>query len=123
MVGISDKTRTKSGHILRLAIYSAEEVQRTLMLTLCAVHGRNEMSLPIVCRWVRKLNAGVESVKYAPKSGRPKSACSTRIVEKLSKYTNLAQDIFSTDYGHGQNFKCICIVHSAEYFETEEEKR
>ena len=40
------------------------------------------MSFSTVCRWVRKFSAGVESVTSAPKSGRPKSASSPKIVEQ-----------------------------------------
>ena len=49
---------------------------------ICIVYSSNSMSFSTVCRWVRKFSAGVESVTSAPKSGRPKSASSPKIVEK-----------------------------------------
>ena len=48
-----------------------------------AVNGSNEMSFSTTRRWIRKFSAGVESVKNALKSGRPKTASSPSIVEKI----------------------------------------
>ena len=92
------------------------------MLT-CDVYGSSEMSFSTVCRWVRKFSAGMESVKNAPKSGRPKSASCPRIVEKIKRIVKSdARYIFQKTCGHDWNFKSVCIAHSAKYFEIENEK-
>ena len=38
-----------------------------------------------VRRWKKKFESGVESIKNAPKSGRPKSASRKEIVSKIKK--------------------------------------
>ena len=48
------------------------------------------MTFSTVCIWVQKLNAGVESVKTAPKSGRPKSASSPRIVANMVEISEVS---------------------------------
>ena len=40
------------------------------------------MSYDTVRRWKKKFESGVESIKNAPKSGRPKSASRKEIVSK-----------------------------------------
>ena len=73
--------------------------------------------------WVRKFSAGVESIKNAPKSGQLKSASSPRIVEKNQRNSKIWHKIyFSADCQHCWNFKSICIAHSEQYFEIEEEE-
>ena len=65
----------------------------------------------------------MESVKNAPKSGRPKSASCPRIVEKIKRIVKSdARYIFQKTCGHDWNFKSVCIAHSAKYFEIENEK-
>ena len=43
------------------------------------------MSYDTVRRWKKKFESGVESIKHAPKSGRPKSAFCKEIVSKIKK--------------------------------------
>ena len=43
------------------------------------------MSYDTVRRWKNKFESGVESIKNAPKSGRPKFASRKEIVSKIKK--------------------------------------
>ena len=43
------------------------------------------MSYDTVRRWKKKFESGVESIKNAPKSGRPKSASRKEIVSKIKE--------------------------------------
>ena len=43
------------------------------------------MSHDTVRRWKKKFESGVESIKNAPKSGRPKSASRKEIVSKIKE--------------------------------------
>ena len=43
------------------------------------------MCLMTVRRWKKKFESGVESIKNAPKSGRPKSASRKEIVSKIKE--------------------------------------
>ncbi|XP_053387175.1 protein GVQW3-like [Mercenaria mercenaria] len=49
---------------------------------LC-VHGQNEVSYPTVTRWIKKFKSGCDSINDAPKSGRPCSATSNTMVNKV----------------------------------------
>ncbi|XP_053390950.1 protein GVQW3-like, partial [Mercenaria mercenaria] len=50
---------------------------------LCVVHGQNEVSYATVTRWIKKFRSGCDSINDAPKSGRPCSATSNTMVNKV----------------------------------------
>ncbi|XP_045194792.2 protein GVQW3-like [Mercenaria mercenaria] len=50
---------------------------------LCVVHGQNEVSYATVTRWIKKFKSGCDSINDAPKSGRPCSATSNTMVNKV----------------------------------------
>ena len=58
---------------------------RQLMIKISTVYGPSCMSYDSVRRWKKKCESGVESIKTAPKSGRPKSASGKEIVSKIKE--------------------------------------
>ena len=55
------------------------------MTELCTAYGPSYVSYDTVRQWKKKSEYGVESIKNAPKSGRPKSASHKEIVSKLKE--------------------------------------
>ena len=55
------------------------------MTGISTAFGPSCVSYDTVRRWKKKFESGVESIKYAPKSGRPKSASRKEIVSKIKE--------------------------------------
>ena len=58
---------------------------KKLMTEISTAFGPSCVSYDTVRRWKKKFKSGVESIKNAPKSGRPKSASRKEIVSKIKK--------------------------------------
>ena len=58
---------------------------RQMMTEISTAYGPSCVSYIIVLRWKKKFESGVESIKNAPKSGRPKSASHKEIVSKIKE--------------------------------------
>ena len=58
---------------------------RKLMTEISTAFGPSCVSYDTVRRWKKKFESGVESIKNAPKSGRPKSASRKEIVSKIKE--------------------------------------
>ena len=58
---------------------------KKLMTEISTAFGPSCVSYDTVRRWKKKLESGVESIKNAPKSGRPKSASRKEIVSKIKE--------------------------------------
>ncbi len=56
---------------------------RKIFNELGTVYGQNELSYATVTRWVKKFKVSCGSIKDAPKSGRPRSATSNKMVKKV----------------------------------------
>lgn len=56
---------------------------KQLMTELSTAYGPSCVSYDTVRRWKKKFESGVECIKNAPKSGRPKSASRNEIVSKI----------------------------------------
>ena len=55
------------------------------MTEISTAFGPSCVSYDTVRRWKKKFESGVESIKNAPKSGRPKSASRKEIVSKKKR--------------------------------------
>ena len=55
------------------------------MTTISTAFGPSCVSYDTVRRWKKKFESGVESIKNASKSGRPKSASRKEIVSKIKE--------------------------------------
>ena len=55
------------------------------MTEISTAFGPSCVSYDTVRRWKKKFESGVESIKNAPKSGRPKSASRKEIVSKIKE--------------------------------------
>ena len=60
---------------------------KKLMTEISTAFGPSLVSYDTVRRWKKKFESGVESIKNAPKSGRPKSASRTEIIEGDARFT------------------------------------
>ena len=58
---------------------------KKLMTEISAAFGPSCVSYDTVWRWKKKFESGVESIKNAPKSGRPKSASHKEIISKIKE--------------------------------------
>ena len=58
------------------------------MTEISTAFGPSCVSYDTVRRWKKKFESGVESIKNAPKSGRPKSASCKEIVSKIKEKNN-----------------------------------
>ena len=58
---------------------------KKLMTEISTAFGPSCVSYDTVRRWKKKSESGVESIKHAPKSGRPKSAPRKEIVSKIKE--------------------------------------
>ena len=58
---------------------------KKLMTEISTAFGPSCVSCDTVRRWKKKFESGVESIKNAPKSGRPKSASRKEIVSKIKE--------------------------------------
>ena len=58
---------------------------KKLMTEISTAFGPSCVSYDTVRRWKKKFESGVESIKNAPKSGRPKSASHKEIVSKIKE--------------------------------------
>ena len=58
---------------------------KKLMTDISTAFGPSCVSYDTVRRWKKKFESGVESIKNAPKSGRPKSASRKEIVSKIKE--------------------------------------
>ena len=58
---------------------------KKLMTEISTAFGPSCVSYDTVRRWKKKFESGVESIKNAPKSGRPKSAYRKEIVSKIKE--------------------------------------
>ena len=58
---------------------------KKLMTEISTAFGPSCVSYDTVWRWKKKFESGVESIKNAPKSGRPKSASRKEIVSKIKE--------------------------------------
>ena len=58
---------------------------KKLMTEISTAFGPSCVSYDTVQRWKKKFESGVESIKNAPKSGRPKSASCKEIVSKIKE--------------------------------------
>ena len=58
---------------------------KKLMTEISTAFGTSCVSYDTVRRWKKKFESGVESIKNAPKSGRPKSASRKEIVSKIKE--------------------------------------
>ena len=58
---------------------------KKLMTEISTAFGPSCVSYDTVRRWKKKFESGVESIKNAPKSGRPKSASPKEIVSKIKE--------------------------------------
>ena len=58
---------------------------KQLMTELSTAYGPSCVSYDTVWRWKKKFESGVESIKNAPKLGRPKSASPKEIVSEIKE--------------------------------------
>ena len=58
---------------------------KKLTTEISTAFGPSCVSYDTVWRWKKKFESGVESIKNAPKSGRPKSASRKEIVSKIKE--------------------------------------
>ena len=58
---------------------------KKLMTEISTAFGPSCVSYDTVRRWKKKFESGIESIKNAPKSGRPKSASRKEIVSKIKE--------------------------------------
>ena len=58
---------------------------KQLMTEISTAYGPSCVSYDTVRLWKMKFESGVESIKNAPKSGRPKSASGREIVSKIKE--------------------------------------
>ena len=58
---------------------------KKLMTEISTAFGLSCVSYDTVRRWKKKFESGLESIKNAPKSGKPKSASRKEIVSKIKK--------------------------------------
>ena len=58
---------------------------KKLMTEISTAFGPSCVSYDTVRRWKKKFESGVESIKNAPKSGRPKSAFRKEVVSKIKE--------------------------------------
>ena len=58
---------------------------KKLMTEISTAFGPSCVSYDTVRRWKKKFESGVESIKNAPKSGRPKSASHKEIISKIKE--------------------------------------
>ena len=58
---------------------------KKLMTEISTAFGPSCVSYDTVRRWKKKYESGVEAIKNAPKSGRPKSASRKEIVSKIKE--------------------------------------
>ena len=58
---------------------------KKLMTEISTAFGPSCVSYDTVRRWKKKFESGVESIKNAPKSGRPKSASRKELVSKIKE--------------------------------------
>ena len=66
------------------------------MAEISTAFGPSCVSYDTVRRWKKKFESGVESIKNAPKSGRPKSGSRKEIVSKKKKKEIIEGDAFET---------------------------
>ena len=64
---------------------------RQLMTEISTAYGHSCVSYDTVRRWKKKSESGVESIKNASKSGRPKSASRKEIISKIKE--NIERDV------------------------------
>ena len=60
---------------------------KQLMTEISTAYGPSCVSDDTVWRWKKKFECDVESIKNAPKSGRPKSASRKEIISKIKEIT------------------------------------
>ena len=58
---------------------------KQLMTEISTAYGPSCVSYDTVQQWKKKFESGVESIKNAPKSGRPKSESLTGIISKIKE--------------------------------------
>ena len=58
---------------------------KQLMTEISTAYGPSCVSYDTVLQWKKEFESGVESIKNAPKSGRPKSASCIEIVSKIKE--------------------------------------
>ena len=58
---------------------------KKLMIEISTAFGPSCVSYDTVRWWKKKFESGVESIKNAPKSGRPKSASRKEIISKIKE--------------------------------------
>ena len=68
------------------------------MTEISTAFGPSCVSYDTVRRWKKKFESGVESIKNAPKSGRPKSASRKEIVSKIKEIIEGRCQIYSSLY-------------------------
>ena len=79
------KARSKLGCLLK-----------KLMTEISTAFGPSCVSYDTVWRWKKKFESGVESIKNAPKSGRPKSASRNKSFPKYRKSLKKMPGIYSS---------------------------
>ena len=67
-----------------------------MMTEISTAFGPSCVSYDTVRRWKKKFESGVESIKNAPKSGRPKSASRKEIVFKIKEIIERGCQIYSS---------------------------
>ena len=84
---------------------------KTVMTEISTAFGPSCVSYDTVRRWKKKFESGVESIKNAPKSGRPKSASRKEIVSKTKEI--IEGDARFTVRTKGRHF----TINGSPYFE------
>ena len=69
---------------------------KKLMTEISTAFEPSCVSYDTVWRWKKKFESGVESIKNAPKSGRPKSASRKEIVSKIKEIIERRCQIYSS---------------------------
>ena len=70
---------------IRAYIKARSKLGCSLMTEISTAFGPSCVSYDTVRRWKKKFESGVESIKNAPKSDRPKSASRKEIVSKIKE--------------------------------------
>ena len=85
MVGEASTKKMKYGLTSKLAQNLSCSLKK-LMTEITTAFGPSCVSYDTVWRWKKKFESGVESIKNALKSGRPKSVSRKEIVSKIGNH-------------------------------------
>ena len=86
MIKMVGKRSMKSAEI-RSYIQDGNELKiepKTIFIETCKVYGDNEVSYRLVRNWIGKFNSGIDSIQDASRSGRPRTAVTSKKISKVS---------------------------------------